>query len=112
MRQDDPSREQDPADDDGYYYLVRAQSPCGTGTYGDSKLLTVLRCSDTTTQACQVDAECPAGETCGLPGRCSVTTATPCKFDSTCPFGEECILDVRTGLEDAGTLLPDPNPCM
>jgi hypothetical protein len=26
----------DPAPDDGYYYLIRAQTPCGTGTFGTS----------------------------------------------------------------------------
>jgi len=27
-----------PAADDGYYYLVRAQSGCGSGSYGTSSL--------------------------------------------------------------------------
>jgi type IV pilus assembly protein PilY1 len=55
-------------------------------------------CSATRTTSCTVDADCPAGETCGEnfyagyfdDKRCSVTSSTLCQVDSDCPQAETC----------------------
>lgn len=73
------------------------------------------RCSITTNTICNVDSDCPSGETCvtlnNLDGGeiihyiknyCSVTTTTFCKTDSDCPGGEECIAPI--GDHDSGLI--------
>jgi type IV pilus assembly protein PilY1 len=64
-----------------------------------NKLIDYLRgvdyraCSVTTAQTCDIDFDCPAGETCEQAQFCSQSVATSCVNDADCPLfpAEECI---------------------
>jgi len=64
----------------------------------------VKNCSQTVTQTCHRNSECPSSEVCQPTGTCNKTSTQACAIDSECPQGEYCNSKKSTMIRDTKRL--------